>query len=140
MSGFYWIAGPGADNIPVPMVAKIENLILTHSHLDHTSMLCFLADARINNGNGINIHCLKETADVIRRGLLNNDIWPDMESVQVDGRPLINFNYIKECYVEMKIDGCRITPFRSFTKYRHWDIACTAIAGIYLHDRFLGCG
>ena len=104
-------AGPGADNITVPMVAKIENLILTHSHLDHTSMLCFLVDTRIDNGNGINIHCLKETADAVRRGLLNNDIWPDMESVEVEGRPMINFNYIKECYVEMEIGGCRITPF-----------------------------
>ena len=103
-------AGPGADGITTDMIPKINNVVLTHSHLDHTSMLCFLVDIRCSLGGGVHVHCLQETADAIRNGLLNDKIWPNMENIIIKNQRMIDFNIIKEKYVEMDIDGCRITP------------------------------
>lgn len=100
--------GTGAQNLSIEDIGKIDDVILTHSHLDHTVMLFFLLECKIGKG-GVTLHCLQETADAIRRNIFNDDIWPDMEHIKVDGDSLLNIEIIKP-YETVTIAGQRITP------------------------------
>lgn len=101
-------AGTGAFQLP-PQNA-VRDIVLSHSHLDHTAALCFLADN--NGGDGtLNIHCLKETADALRVGIFNNRIWPDMEKIIINGKPFIKFCPIGKMLKPMTISGVKLSVF-----------------------------
>lgn len=104
-------AGTGTSTLGVEAIDRIENVLLTHCHLDHTATLCFIADCRIGgkNGHGLRVRCLQETADALREGMLNGKIWPDFEKIVIDGVPLMSFEIFKP-FEQLEIDGIRITP------------------------------
>ena len=104
-------AGTGASGLSLDDVSSLGDAMLTHSHLDHTAMLCFVAESRIGNpsGHGLRVHCHPETADAIREGLLNEKIWPDFESIEIDGVPLMSFVYFKD-FEPVLFDGFKATP------------------------------
>lgn len=85
-------AGTGASALYGAEMARVSDLLLTHSHLDHVAMMCFVADYR--QKEGLTAHCLPETAEAVRSGILNGAIWPRMDQIKVEGRPLISFNDI----------------------------------------------
>ena len=102
--------GTGVQNLSLTAMEKIKNVLLTHSHLDHTAMLAFLVDCQIGKNPGLVVHCLQETADSIRKGIFQSDIWFNMEELFIDGKPIIRFNIIKP-YEIVEINGRRFTPF-----------------------------
>ena len=90
-------AGTGAHHLTLEEMDEIQDVLITHSHLDHVTMLCFIADCKIGSpkGHGMRVRCLPETADAIRTGLLNGKIWPNFEKIVVDGVPLMSFEYFR---------------------------------------------
>ena len=81
----------------------IDNLLISHSHLDHTLTLPFLAD---------NIYGSRDTplyvwtSDIVQQGLkqhiFNEVIWPDFSKLPSEDKPTITFNILKhEVPVEM---------------------------------------
>lgn len=103
-------AGTGAQMLSLAEMGKISDILLTHSHLDHTVMIPLLVDCKIGNDlPGMTLHCLQETADSIRNGLFNSGMWVDMENIIINGAPLIKFNIIKP-YETIDIKGRRFTP------------------------------
>ena len=100
-------AGTGASALYGAEMGRVSDLLLTHSHLDHVAMMCFVADYR--QQEGLTAHCLPETAEAIRTGILNGAIWPRMDRIEVDGKPLISFNPI-EPFKTFEIRGRRFTP------------------------------
>ena len=100
-------AGTGASALYGAEMARVSDLLLTHSHLDHVAMMCFVADYR--QREGLTAHCLPETAEAIRTGILNGAIWPRMDRIKVDGKPLISFSKI-EPFKTFEIRGRRFTP------------------------------
>ena len=64
--------------------AKIENIWITHSHLDHISDIAYLIDnyyATINKT--INICGLPATLHAIQKHFLNDLIWPDFSKIML---------------------------------------------------------
>ena len=100
-------AGTGASALYGSEMARVSDLLLTHSHLDHVAMMCFVADYR--QQDGLTAHCLPETAEAIRTGILNGAIWPRMDRIKVNGKPLISFSKI-EPFKTFEIRGRRFTP------------------------------
>lgn len=105
-------AGTGAHNMSLAAMDGVKDVLITHSHLDHVAMLCFVAECKIGSaeGHGLRVHCFPETADAIRAGLLNGKIWPDFENIKIGGKPLISFEYFRP-FEEMDFGGLRATPF-----------------------------
>ena len=102
--------GTGAQQLSLARMLKIDDVLLTHSHLDHMAMLFFLMDCQIGRKNrSLQVHCLKETAVALRRFFFNDHIWPDFENIKVDGVPIMEFNYLTP-YQRQTINGCDITP------------------------------
>lgn len=105
-------AGIGAYNLPLSEMEQIGDVLLTHSHLDHTAMLCLIAESRAGapDGPGLLVHSLSETADAVRKGFLNGAIWPDFEKIDIGGTPLMSFAPF-EPFREIEAGGLRVTPF-----------------------------
>ncbi|MGI9337813.1 MAG: 3',5'-cyclic-nucleotide phosphodiesterase [Gammaproteobacteria bacterium] len=102
-------AGTGAFGLP-PQNA-INDIVLSHSHLDHTAALCFLADNRGADAGSLRVYCQSETADALRAGIFNNAIWPDMERIVINGKPMIQFFPIGKMLSPMTVGGVKLSPF-----------------------------
>lgn len=105
-------AGIGAYNLSLSNMDRISDVLLTHSHLDHTAMLCLIAENRASapDGPGLLVHSLPETADAVRKGFLNDAIWANFEKIDIDGTPLMSFAPF-EPLREIEAGGLRVTPF-----------------------------
>ena len=58
--------------------ANIQNIWITHSHLDHISDIAYIVDNYYSYiKKTINIYALAETIQAIKEHFLNNIIWPD---------------------------------------------------------------
>lgn len=103
-------AGTGVGTLPLDTLKKVKNVLVTHSHLDHTCSLCFLVDHFLEDLKvPTRIHCLPHTAAMIRENLLGGRLWPEIERVQIDGVHMIRIVEI-EPYKSFKIDGRKFTP------------------------------
>lgn len=106
-------AGTGAAHLSVEQVRKLKAVVLTHSHLDHTAMLPFLADCR-PAGAGLDVYGLLDTLETLRVGIFNSRIWPNMEGIKISGKrmmrmtPILPFRQFKPC------PGVTLTPLPVF--------------------------
>lgn len=76
-----------AGNILYPLgeeSAKIENIWITHSHLDHISDIAYILDNFFHLRNKtLNLIGLPETLKAIKKSFLNNSIWPDFSKIHM---------------------------------------------------------
>lgn len=102
-------AGTGAFQLPPQNT--VRDIVLSHSHLDHTAALCFLADNSGASDGTLRIHCQPETADALRDGIFNGRVWPDMEKIVINGKPFIRFYPIGKAFSPMTISGVKLSVF-----------------------------
>ena len=92
-----------AGNLLIPLgeeSAKIENIWLTHSHLDHISDIAYILDNYFSlRTKTLNIIALPETIKAVKENFLNNLIWPDFSSI-----PMLNSDEMSVKYIELKLD------------------------------------
>ena len=86
---------------------KIENIIISHTHLDHIRDLPLLADNLIEmEGKSINVFSHKYVLEALKNNFFNNIIFPDF-AVIPEKHPIIHYHEIKEDEV-FKISGLNI--------------------------------
>jgi ribonuclease BN (tRNA processing enzyme) len=77
--------------------AKIDHILLTHSHLDHTGGLPLLADNVFGMRTGpIHVHGIAPTLDGIQRNLLNDVLWPDFSRLPSKAFPTLLYREVPE--------------------------------------------
>jgi len=85
---------------------KIENIFITHAHLDHVKGIPFLADNIIieSRRHKVNILSVSPVIRTIRKNILNSSVWPDFT--------LKGILRLKELKInqEIKIDGFTVIP------------------------------
>src|ERR1039457_6667535 len=65
--------------------AEIEDIFVTHAHIDHIKDICFLVENTFfPERKVINIRSTNEILDSIHRHMLNHIIWPDFSKIFVD--------------------------------------------------------
>lgn len=85
-------AGSVATGISVKEQAQIEDILISHSHLDHISDLAFLADNCFGmNDRPFKIWTCKEVQDNIMNHLFNDAIWPDFTELPNKENPTMKF-------------------------------------------------
>ena len=76
-----------AGNLLVPLEEKsadIENIWLTHSHLDHISDIAFILDNYFGMRNKtLNIMGLPQTINALKKHFFNDLIWPDFSKINL---------------------------------------------------------
>ncbi len=85
-------AGTGVGDLALEELARIDHILLTHSHLDHVLGIGLLADSvSRQRRKPIRVHALPATLDALRRHIFNGVIWPDFTRLPSAERPLLEF-------------------------------------------------
>lgn len=90
----------------------IRDIVVTHSHSDHTASLpIFIAEAFVGLDGPVSIYGTAEVVSALRDFVFNDQIWPDFEKIQLmnGSGPTIRFETI-EPRKTFEIAGTSITP------------------------------
>ena len=86
-------AGTGVGDMPLDALARIEHILISHSHLDHILSIGLLADSvmreRATRGP-IQVHALPETIAALRTHIFNGVIWPDFTRLPSAEHPMLS--------------------------------------------------
>lgn len=85
-------AGTGVGDLTLEEMARIDDVVLTHSHLDHVAALPLMVDAVAGlRRRPLRVHGLRATLQVLRAHIFNNLVWPDFSALPSSEAPLIHF-------------------------------------------------
>ena len=89
-------AGTGVGDLSLEAMAKIEHILVSHSHLDHVLAIGLLADSvmrlRRDTGRGpIRVHALPATLAALKAHIFNGVIWPDFTRLPSPEQPVLEF-------------------------------------------------
>ena len=88
-------AGTGVGDLTLDEMAAIDDVVLTHSHLDHIAALPLMLDAvGSRRTRPLRVHALRATIEALRAHVFNNVIWPDFESIPSLEAPFVTFHDI----------------------------------------------
>ncbi|HJV68888.1 3',5'-cyclic-nucleotide phosphodiesterase [Ideonella sp.] len=85
-------AGTGVGDLTLDELARIDHILLSHSHLDHVLGVPLLADSVMRRRQGrppILVHALPETLQVLRQHLFNDQLWPDFTRLPSEQQPVL---------------------------------------------------
>lgn len=103
-------AGSLSQALSIERQVAVRSILLTHSHMDHTSSLPFFIENVYGKGEGaIDIYASAATTYAIRKYLFNNATWPDFTRLPNHLLPAVRFHEL-ESEVPVVIDGVRFTP------------------------------
>ena len=89
-------AGTGVGDLTLAQMARVDDIFLTHSHLDHVLAVGLLADSvtRLRSAARrppIVVHALPETLAALRAHVFNGVIWPDFTRLPSPEAPMLRF-------------------------------------------------
>jgi ribonuclease BN (tRNA processing enzyme) len=86
-------AGTGVGDLNLVEMAGINDVLLTHSHLDHVASLPLMIDSVSSmRTQALRVHALPETIEAIQRHIFNNLIWPDFTKIPSEQAPFLSFH------------------------------------------------
>jgi ribonuclease BN (tRNA processing enzyme) len=105
-------AGTGVGDLALEELARIDHILISHSHLDHVLSIGLLADSvmrrRRAQGRGpITVHALPETLAALRTHIFNGVIWPDFTRLPSVEAPVLRLRPLAVGEV-LVLDGHRI--------------------------------
>lgn len=85
-------AGTGVGDLTLDQMLLIDDVFLTHSHLDHIAALPLMVDAVAAKRTApLRIHALGGTVAALREHVFNNVIWPDFSRIPSPSLPFVVF-------------------------------------------------
>jgi ribonuclease BN (tRNA processing enzyme) len=96
-------AGSGVGELRLDELARIDHVLVSHSHLDHILGIPLMADSvmKLRAGpNGmadlrpIHVYALPETLEAMRQHVFNGVIWPDFTRLPSASHPVLVFHEI----------------------------------------------
>ncbi|RZL92557.1 MAG: 3',5'-cyclic-nucleotide phosphodiesterase [Variovorax sp.] len=88
-------AGTGVGDLTLEEMALIDDVVLTHSHIDHTAALPLMIDAVASRrSQPLRVHALRATVEALRAHVFNNIIWPDFANIPSTEAPFVTFHDI----------------------------------------------
>lgn len=89
-------AGAVASGMTIDEQVLIDNILISHSHLDHICELAFLADNCFGmKGQPFEIHTSEVVKKNVMTHLLNDEIWPNFTIIPTVEDPTLRFNVIE---------------------------------------------
>lgn len=88
-------AGSVASGLDIEDQIKIDHILISHAHLDHTKDLAFICDNCFGlKGKPFEVYTHQTVTNSIKDHLFNDHIWPDFSVLPTKENPTINFNNI----------------------------------------------
>ncbi len=105
-------AGTGVGDLTLDELARIDHILITHSHLDHVLSIGLLADSVTRRRSAarrppVVVHALPATIDALRAHVFNGVIWPDFTRLPDTRNPVLAFQAL-EVGDELTLCGRRI--------------------------------
>jgi len=90
-------AGTGVGDLTREEMLAIDDIFLTHTHIDHLACLPLMvgAIATVREGRPVRIHALPQTLQALRAHIFNGVIWPDFTCLPSADTPAITLHPIR---------------------------------------------
>ncbi len=86
-------AGAVASKLSVLDQSRIDNILISHCHLDHIKDLAFICDNCFGvKGKPFEVYSHTTVNDIIKRHLLNDIVWPDFTKLPNEMNPTMHLN------------------------------------------------
>ena len=86
-------AGSIASRLTIDQQVEIDDIVVSHSHLDHIKDLAMMADVIAGRRREpVRIHGSPRTIEAIRRHFFNNRLWPDFTRIPSRKHPTYTFH------------------------------------------------
>jgi ribonuclease BN (tRNA processing enzyme) len=87
-------AGTGVGDLTLDEMARIDHILVTHSHLDHVLAIGLLADSVTRRRAAamrppVRVHALPATLAALRTHIFNGVIWPDFTRLPSAEQPVL---------------------------------------------------
>src|SRR5438093_3530691 len=103
-------AGWVSEALSLKEQEKVKNILISHSHLDHTCTLPFLIDNNFSApGFSLKIYAIPEVVASMRAHLFNNHTWPDFTCLPNDLTPVLKLVEVQP-EQPFTIDGLTVRP------------------------------
>lgn len=90
-------AGTGVGDLSIAELEQINDIFLTHSHLDHVACLPLLIDTVFDSRKKpVTIHGRSETLDALKSHVFNWVIWPDFSVLPNTRHPSMQYKVIRQ--------------------------------------------
>jgi len=104
-------AGTGVGDLSLPQLAQINDVFVTHSHLDHVTSIPFLLDTvGFQRDRPVTLHATRETLDILSEHLFNWRLWPDFRQIPSATAPILRFSPVWIGEPVVLEGGRRVTP------------------------------
>lgn len=88
-------AGTGVGDLTLDEMVHIDQVFVTHSHLDHVCSIPFLVDTvGYRRNTPLTVYATKETLDALRAHVFNDCIWPDFTMLPRPEAPYLQYREI----------------------------------------------
>ncbi|MCX7944200.1 MAG: 3',5'-cyclic-nucleotide phosphodiesterase [Deltaproteobacteria bacterium] len=103
-------AGAVVSLLKIDEILEIDNIILTHPHIDHVKDIAMISDLIIKKRRTpLNIWGTRHTISVLKNHLFNDLLWPDFTKIPNKKNPTIKYmTFTTEKHI--KIDELKIFP------------------------------
>ena len=103
-------AGSITQVLPLEAQRRIRQIVLTHSHLDHTASIPFLVENTFaEQRDALEILVTPQVLRTVKLHLFNNDTWPDFTRIPNDLLPALRLVQV-EPRTPVSVKGLRLTP------------------------------
>jgi ribonuclease BN (tRNA processing enzyme) len=92
-------AGTGVGDLTLDELARIDHILVTHSHLDHVLSIGLLADSVTRRRRAaarppVQVYALPATIAALRLHIFNGVIWPDFTQLPDATHPVLRFEAV----------------------------------------------
>ncbi len=102
-------AGSITQALPLDAQRRIRQIVLTHSHLDHTASIPFLVENTFGEQReALEILVTPQVLHTVKMHLFNNDTWPDFTRIPNDMLPALRLVQV-EPRATFSASGLRLT-------------------------------
>ena len=85
-------AGTGVGDLTLDEMQAVDDVFLTHSHLDHIAALPMMLGAVASRrAEPLRLHALPETIAALRQHIFNDVIWPDFSRIPSQKEPFMRY-------------------------------------------------
>ncbi|MFN4258775.1 MAG: 3',5'-cyclic-nucleotide phosphodiesterase [Gemmataceae bacterium] len=90
--------------------ARIEHVLISHTHIDHLASLPLLIEnAYTGKPDPITLHGSEAVLECLKSDIFNNRVWPDFFTLAPPNAPFLRFELIRP-HETVELNGLRITP------------------------------